>query len=82
MARVLGALHSDAAQGHFKSRLTFSIRKGGVVARRQRAQKDVITPLRTAQRYKFNQGLILWNSLSDLEKSYWKSLANFLEVNL
>lgn len=74
MAKLIGPIHSDSASGSIGESLTYSQRKSGAQVRYQRKQKDVTTAKRTAQRFKFNQGLLLWNSLSDVEKNYWKSV--------
>jgi len=80
--KLTGPLFSLEASGSVGPRLTFSKRKSGQQVRFQRAQKDVITPKRTAQRLKFNQGLLLWNSLPDVEKHYWDMLSKDQEVDL
>jgi hypothetical protein len=68
-------LLSADAKGSIYTHLTFSVRKSGQQVRYQRKQKDVITAPRTAQREKFNQGLLLWSSLPDNEKHYWHMLS-------
>jgi len=75
-------LMSADARGSIYSSLTFSVRKSGQQVRWQKKQKDVITPLRTAQRVKFNQGLLFWNSMPDNEKHYWQMLSKDEVVDL
>ena len=82
MAKLIGPIHSDSASGSVGDCLTYSQRKSGSQVRYQRKQKDVTTAKRTTQRTKFSLGLDLWNSLSDTEKGYWKTLSNFLELYL
>jgi|APFre7841882654_1041346.scaffolds.fasta_scaffold246081_2 hypothetical protein len=72
MAKIKGPLHSDSAQGSLGACLTFSKRKSGQQVRFQKKQKDVITVKRTTQRFKFNQGLLLWQSMPQYEKDLWK----------
>lgn len=72
MAKVHGPLFSNTASGSVGPVLTFSERKTCHQCRFQRKQKDVISVLRTAQRFKFSQGLILWQSLPQEEKDLWK----------
>ena len=70
--KLTGPLLSVTAWGSMGPRLTFSRRASGQQVRFQRAQKDVITVKRTNQRFKFNQGLLLWQSLPKEEKDLWK----------
>ena len=80
--KLTGPLLSETASGSMGPRLTFSQRKSGQQVRFQRAQKDVITAPRTAQRLKFTQGLLLWNSMPDNEKHYWDMLSKDQDVEL
>ena len=82
VVKLTGPLHSDTASGGLTSALTFSTRTSGAQVRFQRKPKDKITPLRTAQRVKFNLGLDLWRALPVEEKAYWKTLSNFLPLYL
>ena len=82
MAKVKSPLFSLSASGMIGPRLTFSERKSGSQVRIQKAQKDRITPARTAQREKYSLGLDLWDSLSDNEKAYWSLMESqgFVEI--
>ena len=82
MTKVIGPIHSDSASGGLGDALTFSTRRGYNLVRYQRKQKDVITPDRTAQRFKFLQGLILWRSLPSVERYYWSEVEKhgFVEI--
>ena len=72
MVKVFGPLHSDSASGTIATVLTFSKRASGQQCRYQRKQKDKITAPRTSQRFKFNQGLLLWQAMAQNEKNLWK----------
>ena len=82
MAKTSGPLLSNSAWGSIGERLTFSRRKTGQQARFQRAQKDANSADQLVQRVKYSLGLDLWRSLPDVEKGYWKTLANYLDLYL
>ena len=82
MAKIILPLLSENASGSIGPELTFSQRKTGQQVRFQRKQKDVITPARTAQRAKFLQGLLLWNSLTETEKGYWKTVEKYGYIDI
>ena len=71
MVKLSGALFGIEARGSVGEALTYSKRATGQQVRFQRKQKDVITPNRTIQRFKFNLGLVMWRSMPDYEKYYW-----------
>jgi len=75
MVKITGPLHSDSASGTISDVLTFSNRATGQQCRYQRKQKDVITPLRTAQRFKFSLAKDWWLQLNGSEKNEWAVLA-------
>lgn len=85
MAKLTGPLFSNTASGSFGPRLTFSQRRSGQQVRFQRAQKDVITAGRTAQRALYILAVDAWDTLDDVIKNIFKSLAvgeNFTGYNL
>jgi len=74
MVKITGPLHSDTASGTIADVLTFSQRSSGQQVRYQKKQKDVITPLRTAQRFKFSMAKDWWLQLNSNEKEQWALL--------
>jgi uncharacterized protein with NRDE domain len=68
MVKIGGPLMSLEARGKIGERLVFSKRASGQQARFQKAQKDVITSDRTAQRSNYQSAVSAWNALSQAEK--------------
>jgi len=75
MVKITGPLLSNTASGIIGERLVFSRRATGQQVRFQRAQKDVITATRTAQRFKFSMARDWWLMLNDSEKYQWLILS-------
>lgn len=71
MAKIGGPLFSHTASGLIGERLVFSRRASGQQARFQKAQKDVITDSRTAQRTKYTNSVNAWNALSQAEQDVY-----------
>lgn len=75
MVKVHGPLMSMEARGKIGQRLVFSKRGSGQQARFQKAQKDVVTSLRTAQRDYYKDSVLIWNHLSVSEKLFYENLS-------
>jgi len=76
MAKITGPLYSQNASGKIGERLVFSNRASGQQARYQRAQKDVVTTARTAQRTRYQDAVSSWENLDDVTKSIFVTLAS------
>lgn len=73
--KVKGPLMSLEAKGLIGERLVFSKRSSGQQARFQKAQNDVSTVLRVAQRAKYILAVTAWNSLDTTTKIIFNALA-------
>lgn len=71
---------SVEARGIIGERLVFSKRASGQQARFQKAQKDVLTSDRVAQRTLYVDGVSIWNDLTDIEKGVFVSSAKLLHM--
>ena len=76
MAKLKGPLFSNRASGSIGPCLTFSQRRSGQQARRQRKQKDKITDDRTIERNFYTEAVAHWNQLIDFEKEQWDIFNN------
>lgn len=74
MAKLKGPLFSLSASGRVSEALTFSERRGTHQVRFQRKQKDYENAARTTARDPFRWGIVLWNSMPQAEKDYWKEI--------
>lgn len=69
------------ASGKIGERLVFSKRGSGQQARFQRAQKDVITDDRLAQRVAYSLAVAGWNSLDQTDKDDFNLRAKYLHIS-
>lgn len=74
MAKLKGPLFSLSASGRVGGVLTFSERKETHLVRYQREQKDYENTARKTARDPFRWGIVLWNSMPQAEKDYWKEI--------
>ncbi len=74
MVKLKGPLFSLSAAGNIGEALTFSERKGTHQVRFQHKQKDYENTTRKTARDPFRWGVVLWNSMPDVEKDYWKEI--------
>lgn len=81
MVKITGPLMSVEASGKIGERLVFSKRASGQQARFQKAQKDVVTASRTAQRALYTSAVADWNALSDVEKEVYRLRASNLHMS-
>lgn len=85
MAKVKAPLYSYSASGKIGERLVFSNRASGQQARFQRAQKDVLSSSRIAQRSLYSSCVSDWDSLDSVDKELYNDLArqkNYTGYNL
>jgi hypothetical protein len=76
MVKIVHPLLSETASGKIGNRLVFSQRKSGQQVRVQKAQSDLITTDRTAQRLKYSNAVIAWWALTSAQRIEYKRLAS------
>jgi len=76
MVKIKHPLLSAEASGMIGPRLTYSKRASGQQVRIQKAQADVITDGRTAQRNFFIEAYGKWNDLNAGEQGQWNDFIN------
>jgi len=76
MVKLKGPLLSESAHGSIAKAITYSKRRTTNQVRRQRAQKDKMTPGREIQRSYFQKAATWWLQLTSDEKLAWKEVSN------
>lgn len=81
MVKISSPLMSNSASGKIGERLVFSKRKSGQQARFQKAQADVITDDRLAQRDRYAVCVLSWKSIDPVVKALYNSRAEILGIS-
>ena len=75
MAKVSAPLLSASAHGSIHKELTFSQRRTHQHARFQKKQRTYTSETQLIQRDKFYVSGVLWQSMPQVERDYWKDIA-------